>query len=1023
MSENRCVVTLHKGINKADFMQEMHTAGYTIHNEKPESLRNFDLILTAEQAETLKTDSRIIDVRMGSKIENGGELLHNIGRTGERTALQGFYYSDKTDWGKWMSTHGTRHFTLRPDGWVDGITASGKNVDIVVCDSGILADHPEWKDPITGVSRLQQVDWPAEAGLSGVYTQGSQHYTDQYGHGTHCSSTAAGARFGWAPSANIYAIKIFDTDAFGTSLAINLMRLWHQNKTNDNPTIMSNSWGYFAPYINITGGNYRGTPWTGTTMQSQYGMVQSQQNNDGDYLFPVHFASVDADIQDCIDAGIIVVAAAGNDKHKVDVPGGDDYDNYWTSSVYGTRYYHRGTTPGNGDVITVGAMNFGNGNTSGWNPPTNNIRSSFSNAGPGVDLYAPGSWIMGAIPVGSTIWNGYSADYRGDYYLDNNYSAIAISGTSMACPQVTGVIAQLAEARRKWNHHQFKDYISQLAWSNHMKGTGNTDDYTSDQTIFDGPNKLLRAPFISTKKLTMSNGGSDREINFFVKYPRTVITEGEDLELYVFHDSENTDDYWSFYPWEWDNTPDTDNRYDSLNWESGTLQRFFYSTGEQVRSVPSDAMPMYKVTKITIPTKNIDASQPRSVMIVPKFNSSTFDYDRYTSMENYLTLNPNAAKITLLPSGIPAPADRTYSLSGPSSVTEGDSPFTVTLTTTNVPDGTIVPFTVTSTSGNWYYELSKSSGAGFTGRQYFVISNNTGTARFTILQNETIESTQTLTISVNDSVNGDSLNISVVDDGTTRTPDWFRWQLYWDSSSSGRVNSLVSGSTTDYYYPPGAKLGIYAILYNIPAGTTFDYEITVDQGNASDYFDNPTGTLTVTNAPTIDGFMRTLNYWTFTLKAGPILKSNFMTLNITSATDSQGNAIPSVTGDNWAPFYDDTPNQTYAITTATFYTEGPDRILTNSANKTKTYFVGDTVELTVTKAVKIGRQYSGASDGEYANLSSGTITLSPSEPTGLWIWYEGSSIVEKLVWLDPSNNAALSNTGTNESYPASFRFR
>jgi len=1021
MSEQRCVVTLHKGIDKANFMQEMHDAGFTVHNEKPESLRNFDLLMTAEQVEDLKTDSRVIDVRVGSKIENGGELLHNIGRTGNRTSIQGFYDADKTDWGKWMSTHGTRSFTLRPDGWVDGITASGKNVDIVICDSGILADHPEWKDPITGVSRLQQVDWPAEAGLSGSYTQGPQHYTDQYGHGTHCSSTAAGARFGWAPSANIYAIKIFDTDAFGTSLAINLMRLWHLNKSNDNPTIMSNSWGYFAPYTNITGGNYRGTPWTATTMQSQYGMVESQQNVDGDYIFPVHFASVDADIQDCIDAGIIVVAAAGNDKHKVDIPGGDDYDNYWTSSVYGTRYYHRGTTPGHGDVITVGAMDFGNGSTSGWNPPTNNIRSSFSNAGPGVDLYAPGSWIMGAIPEGCTIWDQYNNDYRGNYVLDSNYKAIAISGTSMACPQVTGVIAQLAEARRKWNHYQFKDYIVQLAWDNHMKGTGQTDDYTSSSTIFGGPNKLLKAPFISTKKLTMSNGDSDRAINFFVKYPKTTITEGEDLELYVFHDSENTDDYWSFYPWEWDNTPDTDDRYDSLNWETGTLQRLYYSTGELVRNVPSDAVPMYTVTKITIPTKNINATQSRSILLVPGTSSSTFNYEQYTSMENYLTLNPNAAKITLLPSGIPVPT-RTYTLSGPSTVTEGDGTFVVTLTTTNVPDGTIVPFNITSTSGNWYYELSDGSGDGIPGRQYFIINNNTGTASFFVLQNEAIESTQTLTISVDDGANQDSLTINVIDDGTTRTPDWSRVQLYWDTSSSGRVYSLVSGSTTDYYYPPGAKLGIYAILYNIPAGTTFDYEITVDQGNASDYFDNPTGTLTVTDTPTIDNSMRTTPTWVFTLKAGPVLKGNFMTVNITSATDSAGNAIPSFTGDNWAPFYDDTPNQTYSISTGTFYTEGPDRIFLNNTIKTKTYFVGDTVELTVTKDTKIGRQYSGDSDGEYANLSSGTITLNPSEPTGLWIWYAGSSIVEKIVWLDPSNGGTLSNTGSSEFYPVSFKF-
>ena len=43
--------------------------------------------------------------------------------------------------------------------------------------------------------------------------------------------------------------------------------------------------------------------------------------------------------------GIILIGAAGNDYHKNDVTTGDDYDNYFVSTLFGNRYYHRGSTP------------------------------------------------------------------------------------------------------------------------------------------------------------------------------------------------------------------------------------------------------------------------------------------------------------------------------------------------------------------------------------------------------------------------------------------------------------------------------------------------------------------------------------------------------------------------------------------------------------------------------------------------------------------------------------------------------
>ena len=54
--QNRCVVTLHKGVDTAKFMEEMKKWGYELHDEKPMSISNFDYVMTREQAAELRKD-------------------------------------------------------------------------------------------------------------------------------------------------------------------------------------------------------------------------------------------------------------------------------------------------------------------------------------------------------------------------------------------------------------------------------------------------------------------------------------------------------------------------------------------------------------------------------------------------------------------------------------------------------------------------------------------------------------------------------------------------------------------------------------------------------------------------------------------------------------------------------------------------------------------------------------------------------------------------------------------------------
>lgn len=75
--QNKAVVTLHIGVDVDAFIDDMVSGknhnefmpGRTVElfNEKPDSLRNVDFVLTRQEAETLKGDPRVIDVRYGTK--------------------------------------------------------------------------------------------------------------------------------------------------------------------------------------------------------------------------------------------------------------------------------------------------------------------------------------------------------------------------------------------------------------------------------------------------------------------------------------------------------------------------------------------------------------------------------------------------------------------------------------------------------------------------------------------------------------------------------------------------------------------------------------------------------------------------------------------------------------------------------------------------------------------------------------------------------------------------------------------
>lgn len=478
-------------------------------NERPNNERNTVYYLTDAEAFFLAQDPRVEAVQDTSKFS-----IHKKAFQVATFSKDTEQIGPKANWGllRHINTeniYGTS--TSDPGGTYDYVL-DGSNVDIVIIDSGIQADHPEFtslNNPT--VSRVNMIDWFAESGVAGTMPTG--FYQDYDGHGTHVAGIAAGKSFGWAKNAQIFSIKLDglrgagDTGSgFDTATAFDVLLGWHNNKTNGHPTVVINSWSYgiiyksdlevfafsrdeFATLYNINGGSYRGTPWTGSTLDPAKGHV-GQQISPFEYLFPFQVPSVDADIAQLVAAGIIVCNAAGNEYMKVDVSGGLDYSNY-ISTDFGNFYYHRGSSPS-----SQGIKAFYVGAVSSLTQGTVDRKASYSNSGPGVNIYAAGSQIMSAMSQ----TNANNSDYP--YFHNAAYKQQLLSGTSMANPQIAGMAALLLQMHPDWSPTQVVDYLVYQSTSN-LYTTNLNNDYTTTTSLLGGSPRMAYVPTSSQRVYTI----------------------------------------------------------------------------------------------------------------------------------------------------------------------------------------------------------------------------------------------------------------------------------------------------------------------------------------------------------------------------------------------------------------------------------------------------------------------------------------------------------------------------------------
>ncbi|RLG40104.1 MAG: subtilisin [Thermoproteota archaeon] len=222
---------------------------------------------------------------------------------------------------------------------VDSGANVGSGIKVAVIDTGIDYDHPDLADNVAGGASF--VDYTTD-------------YMDDNGHGTHVAGIIAAVDneigvIGTSPGLSLYALKALDSEGSG----------------------------YLSDVI-------AAIDWA---VENGMQIISMSLGTDTDY----------DSLRDACDrayaAGVLLVAAAGNDASRLSVRFGID------TIDYPARY---------DSVIAVGAVD------------QEDERPVWSSTGPELELAAPG------VDIYSTYW-------------DDTYATL--SGTSMACPHVTGTAA------------------------------------------------------------------------------------------------------------------------------------------------------------------------------------------------------------------------------------------------------------------------------------------------------------------------------------------------------------------------------------------------------------------------------------------------------------------------------------------------------------------------------------------------------------------------------------------------------
>ena len=509
------VVTLKSLDDANDFYNDMETPGGSLYipkrvvecsNRRPVS-RNTHYMLTYDEAALIKKDPRVLDVTLNPS--DLGLIKGTFGFVQTSSNFNKSVDSSSVDinWGLLRCLRETDIANWGTTGTINQFgtiasSLSGKNVDVVIMDDGApfptVLEYQQNPDG-TGYSRMVEYNWfqhnPVVTGQpAGNYDYPGERLQE---HGGHTTGTVAGNTQGWARDANIYNLTYYDS--------IDYVREFHKNKPVNpltgvkNPTVMNNSWGYrgyslttaYISKLTIRGIDYFPISGSNGSYVWDSNVIQNIARLNIGGAFPARDTPTDIDMIDAMAEGVIIVASAGNSYFYEDKPGGLDYDN---TMVYNgsTLYIHRGSSPGaawgdseNTRIICVGAIGQHN------EPPGNSIydsssievgdyKSEFSNYGPRVDIFAPGSGIQSVWSAGSSLYdNTNTPDPRVAALgltdtVNNNFKKCP--GTSMSGPQVTGVLACIAEKYPRMTQADAREWLRKMCPETILSTNGGAQD-------------------------------------------------------------------------------------------------------------------------------------------------------------------------------------------------------------------------------------------------------------------------------------------------------------------------------------------------------------------------------------------------------------------------------------------------------------------------------------------------------------------------------------------------------------------
>ena len=538
-------VTLKKGVDIDAFYDDMETPGgaITIPDRKVEcgerrpTSRTTSYMLTLEEAQEVSYDDRV-EIVVPQSVLDRQTVVNNATYTGrftKSTSPTGSMITNADGASRVTYTNNDHHAwgilrhieSTNRSGWgndagsssgrrVDDTvtyTASGKNVDIIIVENYTCSDHAEYS------SRLVDYNWGQHyntitGGTNYTYSNADarDNFSAENNHPTASASYAAGERFGLAKDANVYMFDgTYEQSKSGggsTNRTFAYIREFHRTKSinpatgRKNPTIVNASLGSINIYSGASIAHFQGVTLDkgdGSTFLSDAELLargvykntgKTWTNFTSNTNFQVNSSAPNSDLVDAIAEGIIVVSASGNDNAYTDVSGGVNWDNYMVDgAAYANRnyffngyypfrdYYHRGDNFSFNGAINVGAL-------------SNRIdqgKSDFSNWGPGIDVYAAGENVIGAMMKDEIA-------YRNPYYGQENNTPKwdtmgSQNGTSYASPFIAGLLACLAEVYPTLTQAQARTYLQNNAVTGLMADTANAIDVdVSTRVSIDGSN-------------------------------------------------------------------------------------------------------------------------------------------------------------------------------------------------------------------------------------------------------------------------------------------------------------------------------------------------------------------------------------------------------------------------------------------------------------------------------------------------------------------------------------------------------